>query len=1107
MLKHYLLALLLAIGFRPAFAAVCYVAPSGLDTNGGTIAAPFLTIQRAQTAVSAGDTVYVRGGTYLMRNTNISGHSTAAAGSYAYITLLSKSGSATAGRINYWAYPGEQPVFNYAGVDPNVTNTNTTANPTGVPAPYRLSAFEVTGSYIYLRGLEVVGVRVPLVATNVNTLSICFSQSGAGGNNIYERLSMHDGQAIGFYLTRGGNTLVLNCDAYRNNDNVNTANTTGTAGGGNVDGFGAHPNNATYTGNVFRGCRAWQNSDDGYDCISAFAATTFENCWAFYNGYTQNFVSRGDGNGFKAGGYGTSATPSVPATIPRNVVQGCVSVRNKANGFYANHHPGGVTFVDNTAYRNGGGASSANYNLLNRKPDYTADVPGYNHVVQNNLSYLPGSVGNDLINYDPATCTIDHNTYAPSSIGVTVSASDFIGLDTTLLRAPRQAGGSLPIIQTLRLAPGSGLIDAGTTANYPAGLTYTGRAPDVGAYEYANLWAGTMSTDWFASGNWTGGVPVATIDALIPTIGVSRYPVVSTGAAVARALTVSTGASLTQRGGTLSLTSGLTNNGTWTATGGTLATTGGSSQVLGGSSPLLVQSLSIGAAGATLGTPTSFQGVLTLLGNLTTNGQPLTLLSSVSGGVAREGLVVNSGGVVTGAVTVQRAIDPSLNAGLGYRHYASPVQNTTVADLTTPGFTPVVNPAYNTSATPGTLTPFPTVYDYDESRVLTSPATGFSDFDKGWHSPAALTDALVPGKGYTANIAATQLVDFVGTLTNGPVTQSVARNGGPNGGWQLLGNPYPAPLDWRQLTVPAGLDAALYVEQSTSQYGSSYRSYVNNVGNPVVALGQGFFVRATGPATVSFTNQVRLTTADATTFQRPAETRPLVQLTLQGSGSPLVDGVYVYFEQGATDGFEPAYDAVKLPNSTGLNLSSGTSGSSQQLAIAGHAPLGTSERVVPLSVGVPTVGSYFLSVAQLLNLSTVPAYLRDRQTGALIDLAQQPSYYFTVSNAAALSTGRFELVFSPQRVLAAAPAALAQQVALYPNPATTSAWVELPARLGYQTVTATLLDALGREVRTSTLPAQGPAAHQLDLRQLAAGVYALRLGTSAGVVVKKLVIN
>jgi hypothetical protein len=470
MVKHYLLALLLAINFRPAFSATFYVAPAGNDAHSGTIQQPFLTIQRAQAAVAAGDTVYIRGGTYLMQNSQIAGY----ASPYAYVTLLNKSGSATAGRINYWAYPGEQPVFNYANLDPNLTSPNAP-----FAAPYRLSAFEVTGSYIYLRGLEVVGVRVPRVASNVNTLSICFSQSGAGGNNIYEQLSMHDGQAIGFYLTRGPNNLILNCDAYRNNDNVNTTNSTGTANGGNVDGFGCHPNNANYTGNVFRGCRAWQNSDDGYDCISAFAATVFENCWAFYNGYTQNFVSRGDGNGFKAGGYGSTAYASLPAVIPSNTVRFCVSVRNRSNGFYSNHHLEGSTWLNNTAYQN-----AINFDMLNRKAkttaDYLTDVPGYHHTLRNNISLLARSTNTatrDLADCDVTACTIDHNTFLNPN--VTVDASDFVSLDTTLLRTPRQADGSLPSNNLLRLAPGSDLVDAGLDVGFP----YSGRAPDLGAFE------------------------------------------------------------------------------------------------------------------------------------------------------------------------------------------------------------------------------------------------------------------------------------------------------------------------------------------------------------------------------------------------------------------------------------------------------------------------------------------------------------------------------------------------------------------------------------------------------------------------------------------------
>jgi len=35
-----------------------------------------------------------------------------------------------------------------------------------------------------------------------------------------------------------------------------------------VDGFGCHVGKTTETGNVFRNCRAWRNSDDGFDLIN-----------------------------------------------------------------------------------------------------------------------------------------------------------------------------------------------------------------------------------------------------------------------------------------------------------------------------------------------------------------------------------------------------------------------------------------------------------------------------------------------------------------------------------------------------------------------------------------------------------------------------------------------------------------------------------------------------------------------------------------------------------------------------------------------------------------------------------------------------------------------
>jgi|GEM_PF-2347922 len=690
--------------------------------------------------------------------------------------------------------------------------------------------------------------------------------------------------------------------------------------------------------------------------------------------------------------------------------------------------------------------------------------------------------------------------------------------------------GSLPAGLTLS---SSGTIAGTPTANGTFNFTVTATdnsapVPGSGSRSYtlviaapavtAVTWTGTVSTDWFTANNWSPNtVPSTTISATIPTAPTGgRFPNISAGTAQARNFTLNSGASLTQSGGTLVVAGDLTNNGTFQPTGGTVTLGSSTLSNVFGASNTRFWNLTVGANGAQQSTSasTSVQRLLLLNGNFATNGNSFTLNSTPN----LTAQVTNNAGVVNGNVTVQRFIDPSLNPNLGYRHITTAVSGQTVSSLATGNFSPVVNPAYNASAQPGTTTPFPTVYGYDQSRLATA-TNNLSTFDKGWFSPNALSDALNVGQGYTALISGNQTWAFTGPLNNGTQTLNLARNTGATAsesGLSLVGNPYPSPLDWRQV-VSNGLsnvDASLYVFQSndpTNPYTGQYGVYANGVGtiSPILAQGQGFFVRVTaGQAngTLTFANSQRPTTYTTTNYARTAaETRPLVQLSLKAAGHSTGDDAFVYFEQGSTEGFDSQYDARKLPNPSGLNLS--TTVGSEQFSIDGRPAIGTVQRVIPLAVGVPAAGAYSLSSAQLLNLDTTPVYLRDLQTGALVDLAQQPTYQFTVSNASALITGRFELVFSPQKALATVPTAIAQQVALYPNPAKTAAFVELPASLGRQAVTATLVDALGREVRTVSLPAQGATAHQLDLHELATGVYALRLSTSAGVVVKKLVVE
>ena len=393
-----------------------YMAPNGSDANPGTQASPLATIARAQQLLAAGDTLLIRGGEYLIGANDIMSTQESI---YACIFYFTKSGKA--GKpICYFGYPGERPVFNLSRVK---------------PAGKRVAGFYIHANYLHFRNFEVTGTQVTITT---HTQSETFTIRRGNHHNTIENIAVHDGMGIGFVIWKGADNLILNCDAYNNYDPVSEHGS-----GENVDGFGCHVSDPKHTGNVFKGCRAWRNSDDGFDLITNYAPVTIDSCWAWENGYDANLVRRANGNGIKAGGY---ALRPINKEAPSNTISNCLAWRNPQNGFYANHHATGNKWYGNTAYNNG-----YNYDMLNQKSKTEAtDVPGYDHVLKSNLSYHPR--GRHYRNLNAAACTLENNSFLPSPL--TLTADDFESLDASELSAPRKADGSLPDIRFLKVKKG-----------------------------------------------------------------------------------------------------------------------------------------------------------------------------------------------------------------------------------------------------------------------------------------------------------------------------------------------------------------------------------------------------------------------------------------------------------------------------------------------------------------------------------------------------------------------------------------------------------------------------------------------------------------------------
>lgn len=455
-MKRFLLSIMALVCLSIAEATNYYAAP-GKSGSGKSIDDPGDINNLAAKVIQGGDSLFLLDGVY-----------------YVTSAVDVKTAEGTAEKMTYvGAYEGAHPIIDGYKMK---YNDNGQSNCVRSRVKY-VHFYGITARYAGFKGFYI--------CADYNKVENCVA---------------HHCVDTGIQMKDATGCTIINCDSHDNFD-YELGGLSSIDFGGNADGF--CDKQFTGAGNTYIGCRAWNNSDDGWDLYKRGTSSpiVFINCITYNNSpeyydftgnprletdkdwfdalegktytttkghqdtwYRTHYYNNGNKNGFKIGGAGVATD----VTMYR-----CLAIANTVKGFDQNYTQGNVKLYNCTGYDNKSNYhfGSAEMNSL----DIKNCISYYSHEADPNPK---SEWWKDII----TTGNYTHSSNSWDISGMTVTANDFKSLDLSLVVNERDEEGNLSYPTLCRLADGSQCIDAGEVI---AGYTdYTGSKPDLGWKEY-----------------------------------------------------------------------------------------------------------------------------------------------------------------------------------------------------------------------------------------------------------------------------------------------------------------------------------------------------------------------------------------------------------------------------------------------------------------------------------------------------------------------------------------------------------------------------------------------------------------------------------------------
>jgi hypothetical protein len=511
---------------------------------------------------------------------------------------------------------------------------------------------------------------------------------------------------------------------------------------------------------------------------------------------------------------------------------------------------------------------------------------------------------------------------------------------------------------------------------------------------------------------------------------------------------------ITMGTGQLTLAGNLTDSGTIALSNATLGFSGSNAQSINLNGNQTVANVSVNKSANAISLDKGLllvkQAATISSGTLTTNSK-LTLKSDATA-TAR---IAASNGTISGIVNIEQFVPSGKRK---YRHISHSfnsnqelTQLTNTIDITgnTDGITSNVAKTVGTGFTP-TATNNPSAFWFNTSNADDNSVNG------GW---TAFTAADASGTNNTWSVGqgirvlfrgakgegissgnytpSSVTIQMSGNVNQGNITTNLSSAGAGTGqGFNLIGNPYPSPVDISAVIYgsasQANINKTVYTRNPQT---GAYVSQLLASGTPyVIPAYSAVFIKAnsaTSPS-ITFTEASKASTASTTTFK----TQQYIQNGLQlfaSAENQFIDNINLAFNDINLPAFEDASDAMKLNNDEFDFYSIANDG--QKLA-TDFRPLDVNSNI-PLGLRL-AAGQKEITIEVAANtlLNNQEVYLFDNLNRISTLLNNGAIYTFTVDANNAATTGDNRLfIYFKNSATGLESNSFQQHLILFPNPA------------------------------------------------------------------------